>query len=560
MKKIANILLVAGAATCLLNACAEEEFTDRYLNPAKVTSTSVDQLFTGELEKANEILRIGYGRFMYHDQAVGKLAQAWGVALGSLYEGGMYQTSIWDWHIGVVTQYRVLKKEYEAAGDESLKAYELCGRAVMYHVMLQALDEFGKLPFSEVGLYPATGEMVYAHLDDTKTLYELIIDDLGAINNELPTAGAIATMSDWLNDGDMSKWRKYVNSLRLRAAIRVSGAEDYTNPDNSLKSKGEQVIKEILGDAGKHPVVTGVDDEIKVTPKGSGNGWWSSITGMDNYDQHSARNTAAHARIQRLDLNGDSLYNDADDDPRLPLLYDTVHGGSKSGKFVGINTRDEAGDVSAGITGEKGIKQYSFVNERSFRDNRRINSYVITPSEIAFYKAEAILRFSVAGDAKEEFVRGVRESVKMYAKINAESDAADPSAYRSPKVDMSYWTDDKINEFAEKLWNSDPSNKLKLVYEQLWLHCGIFNATECWNTLRRTGYPNDLYFPYVTGANVNVLLQRFIVPTSEVQRNKNMPDEDNRGAYTPGKSWWEVIFWARDLTNSSLYAGEVKTS
>jgi hypothetical protein len=32
---------------------------------------------------------------------------------------------------------------------------------------------------------------------------------------------------------------------------------------------------------------------------------------------------------------------------------------------------------------------------------------------------------------------------------------------------------------------------------------------------------------------------------SEAQRNTNMPNEDNYGAYTAGKSWWEVIFWAR---------------
>jgi hypothetical protein len=173
-----------------------------------------------------------------------------------------------------------------------------------------------------------------------------------------------------------------------------------------------------------------------------------------------------------------------------------------------------------------------------------MDSYVITPSEIAFYKAEAILRFGVGGDAKTEFVRGVYESVKMYAKINAESDAAGEAATRSPKVDMSYWTDPRINEFAAKLWDNE-ANKLKLVYEQLWLHCGIFNAVETWNILRRTGYPDDLYFPFTNAGNCRVLPQRFIIPTDEAQRNENMPNEDSFGAYTPGQSWWEVIFWAR---------------
>ncbi|MDR0725634.1 MAG: SusD/RagB family nutrient-binding outer membrane lipoprotein, partial [Prevotellaceae bacterium] len=536
MKKIFILLLAVSTVLFTLNSCTEEDYTDKYLNPEKVTTTSVDKLFTGVLEKAGEFLRIGYGRFMLHDQGVGKLAQAWGVRLDDeLYNDGLYMYSAWGWYIGVVTQYKVLKAEYEKAGDETLKAYELCGRAVMYQTMLQTLDEFGKLPYSEVGLYPATGEMVFAHLDDTKELYELIMDDLGAINSELPAAGEVAANTDWLNDGNMEKWRKYVNSLRLRAAIRVSGAEDYTNPENTLKTKGGDVIKEILGNPGQHPVVTGADDQILVTPHGTGNGWWSTITAYDNYAQWHSRNTASKARIDRLDLNGDGLYTPENDDPRLPLFYDPVQGGPKGGLYVGINTHDKAADIATNVSGVDGIKQYSFVNERSFRDNRKINSYVITASEIAFYKAEAILRFGVSGEARAEFIRGVYESVKMFAKINAESDAAGEAATRSPVVDMSYWTDARINEFAARLWDNG-SNKLKLVYEQLWLHCAIFNSTETWNTLRRTGYPNDLYFPYTDAGNCRVLPQRFIVPVSEAQRNENMPNEDNYGAYTPGES------------------------
>jgi hypothetical protein len=550
MKKISILLLAVSAVAFTLNSCTEEDFTDKYLNPEKVTTTSVDKLFTGVLEKASDFLKIGYGRYMLHDQGVGKLSQAWGaspntaVMDGGLYNDGLYMLESWGRYIGVATQYKVLKKEYEAVGDESLKVYELCGRAVMYQTMLQALDEFGKLPYSELGLYLATGEMVFAHLDDTKELYALIIDDLGAINSELPNAGSVPANTDWLNDGDMAKWRIYVNSLRLRAAIRVSGAEDYTNPENTLKEKGATVVKEILGNPAQHPVVTGADDQIFITPRGSGSGWWTSITGMDNYAQWSSRNTASKARIDRLDLNGDGLYSPVDDDPRLPLFYDPVQGGPKGGLYVGINLHDKGSDIDANITGVDGIKQYSFVNERSFRDNRKIYSYVITAAEIAFYKAEAILRFGVSGDAKNEFVRGIYESVKMYAKINAESDAAGEAATRSPVVDMSYWTDARINEFAAKLWDREP-NKYKLVYEQFWLHNAIFNATECWNVLRRTGYPNDLYWPYADGGNCRVVPQRFIVPADEANRNSNIPREDNFGVYTPGESWWEVIFWAR---------------
>jgi hypothetical protein len=547
MKRIYILLLAISAALFTFGSCAEEDFTDRYFNPEKVTTTSVDKLFTGVLDKAGDFLKIGYGRFMLHDQGVGKLAQSWGVRLDDeLYNDGLYMYETWGRYIGVVTQYKVLEKEYNALGDESLKAYVLCGKAVMYQAMLQALDEFGKLPYSEVGLYLINGEMAYAHLDDTKELYQLILDDLAVINDDLatlPEGVTVAAGTDWLNDGKMDKWRKYVNSLRLRAAIRLSTS----NPGNDKVGEAEKAIKEIFGDSNKYPVVTGADDQISVKWHGTGNGWWNTITGFDNYAQWHSRNTASKARIDRLDLNKDAVYSPAEDDPRLPLLYDPVQGGPKKGLYVGINTKDKPADVSANVSGVDGVKQYSFVNERSFRDNRKMDSYVITPSEVAFYKAEAIQRNIISGDAKAEFVRGVFESVKMYAKINAESDAAGEAATRSPAVDMSYWTDDRIKAFAEKIWGSE-TNKLKIIYEQLWLHCGIFNAVETWNTLRRTGYPDDLYFPYISsGSNCKVLPQRFIIPVSESERNNNVPNENNYGAYKPGESWWEVIFWAQEI-------------
>jgi hypothetical protein len=117
MKKIFILLLAVSTVLFTLNSCVEEDYTSKYLNPEKVTTTSVDKLFTGVLEKAGEFLRIGYGRFMLHDQGVGKLAQSWGaspnvdVMDAGLYNNGLYLYESWGRYIGVLTQYKLLKKE-----------------------------------------------------------------------------------------------------------------------------------------------------------------------------------------------------------------------------------------------------------------------------------------------------------------------------------------------------------------------------------------------------------------------------------------------------------------
>jgi hypothetical protein len=561
--------------------CSEEDFSDKYYDPTKVTSTTVEQLFTGVLEEAQEFLRLGYGRFFVHDPAFGIWAQTWGHRPdGDMYESNQMQVDgSYSRYIRVLTQYKLLKREFENSADQSVyKAYELCGRAVMLHVLFQTLDEFGRLPFEEVGLFPLTGEIVLPHLDDTKTLYQKVLDGLDEINSELAAGGNVNASTDWLNQGDMDKWRIYVNSLRLRCAVRLSGAEDYTNPDNDKASDAKQIIVAIFGDPNKYPIVTGVENQIYVENNftSSPNGWWTTITnhdGNDNGKNWAMRCTAGEALLQRLDLNQDSLYTAAADDPRLPLIFDPVQGGPREGKYVGINPRDDLSTansyVRGTIEGADGIKQLSSHNERSFRDNRKMKGYVITPSEILFYKAEAILRRIISGDAETAFKEAVLESVKMYATVNADSDATGESATRSPVVAgegtqwTSDWTDAKILAYAKAKWDAavSESDKLKLVYEQFWLHNTIFNTVETFNSLRRTGIPDNLYYGYRSDSNsTKVLPNRLIIPASEHERNPNIPNERSTVGYEQGKGNWEVIFWARDLTNPSQYKGTVKTS
>jgi hypothetical protein len=573
--------MFAALLTCY--NCTEEDFSNKYQDPSKVTSATIEQIFTGILEEANEFLRLGYGRFFVHDPAFGIWAQTWGTRPDiSIYESSQMQVDgSYGRYLKVLTQYKLLKRELDKSETpEVYKTYELCGRAVMLHVLFQTLDEFGRLPYEEVGMFALVGEIVLAHLEEAKPLYQKVIDGLGEINDELAAGGAIAASTDWLNHGDIDKWRIYVNSLRLRCAIRLSGTEDFTNPDNDMASDAKALIAEILGNPGKYPIVTSVDNQIYVENNfsESPNGWWSTLTdhdGNQNGRNWNMRCTASEALLKRLDLNQDSLYTAAADDPRLPLMYDPVQGGPRVGKYVGVDIHEDdrevvAAFISGTVEGANNIKQISSHNERSFRDNRKMKGYVITPSEILFYKAEAILRGIVSGDAESAFKDAVLESVKMYAVVNAESDCAkEDIPTRSPLVAgegtqwSADWTDAKIIAYAKAMWDAASStpDRLKLVYEQFWVHNTIFNAVETFNSLRRTGIPDNLYYGYRSGSNsTKVLPNRLIIPGSEHDRNPNIPNERSSIGYEQGKGNWEALFWARDLTNPAQYKGTVKTA
>ena len=524
--KFKCIVTVALIAAVTFSQCTDEAFNKRYADPSRVGAASIDKMMTGVFMSGLDFIKNSYWRFFGYDtQNVGSISQTWGMYTGpELYEGGFpaYIDEAWPKFQQVLVQFKMTEKMYDDLDDVKkaiYKPYYYGAKVFTYQCLLQTLDAFGDTPFFEVGQLGTTGKIVYPKRDDAKTLYELILDDLGPIADEFASGKLkITGASDFINDGNMDKWTKYANSIRLRAAIRVSSQGD-------LKTKGENVIKEILGASG-NPLVTGADDMIKLIRRGEGEFNWDRMDGITDWRRCRLASKAMMDRLQG--------------DPRMELLYDPVVAGPRKGQRVGVDTHDSRAVTAAYIEGS-GVEgtpcQYSFVNETSFRENKNIEGYVVTPSEIAFYKAEAIQRSLVGGNAKDEFVKAVRESVKLYAGINAESTAPDPTLTRSPKVDMSAWSDDAIDAFASDKWDNT-ANKLQLIYEQLWLHCGIINSMQSWNTIRRTGYP-ELYYPTTTSIICPDVPQRFIVPASEWGINPNIEREEYPAAY------YKKLFWAK---------------
>ncbi|KAA6343878.1 hypothetical protein EZS27_008477 [termite gut metagenome] len=522
MKKYSIITMIALAVFTFCR-CSDDAYSEKYADPSKVSTASVDKLMTGVLMAGRDYVTPNYWRFFARDnQDIGAIAQTWGMTVdAALYEGGYppYADEGWTKFQQVLTQFKVLEKVYNELGDAektTFKPYYLVGKAFMYLTLLQTLDVWGDIPFSEAGLLPVTGEIVFPHLDDAKTLYTTLLDDLGTINDELSGSGSISASSDFINDGSAEKWIKLINSVRLRAAIRVSSQGD-------LASKGEQIIKEILGNPAKYPVVTGSDDMIKLVNRREGDFNWSRLEGITDW--------------RECRLASKAMLDALTGDPRLPLIYDKVLGGPNKDKYVGVDTHDTEAIVSALINGtgvEGNTCQYSYVNETSYRDNHNIEGYVVTPSEIGFYKAEAILKGLITGDAKAEFVKAIKESVDLYAKINANSDAPDATIGRSPKVDMSAWNDAAIEAFAASKWQ----NNVQCIYEQLWLHCGIISSLESWNTIRRTGFP-ALYYPTVNSVKYPTVPQRYNIPQAEWTTNPNIENDVN--------AYQKVLFWAKKV-------------
>jgi hypothetical protein len=81
-------------------------------------------------------------------------------------------------------------------------------------------DTYGAIPFSEGGA-GLTDQIFLPKYDQQKDIYPKLIQELTEASAALSAAGTIES-SDVLYAGNITKWKKFANSLLLRAGMRLS--------------------------------------------------------------------------------------------------------------------------------------------------------------------------------------------------------------------------------------------------------------------------------------------------------------------------------------------------
>ena len=240
------------------------------------------------------------------------------------------------------------------------------------------------------------------------------------------------------------------------------------------------------------------------------------------------------------------IYVKGTDDPRILLYYNPVSitnkysGNKDENRYLGtdLTVSDEATEYynsqavdAFGNTGFSQITQKGF-----FWENDKFDMLIMSSPEIHFLKAEAYLMgYGVQADenkAKEEFLKAVSQSIKLYYYYDLNSTGENSRKYDSP-------TDDEINLFAESKWvDTKYENKQDAIITQKWLHFAITASREAWSDLRRTGYPSGLVFPEVAGTIPNVPT-RWKYPTTEMDYNPYYKDVQSEDTY------YTKLFWAK---------------
>jgi hypothetical protein len=540
MKYFKQLLIITTMLLALLLGSCTKDFEEINTNPHGFTTASDGALFNNVIKSLqpgwNEQFYINNEILYKQTQLAALTREAWGnFTLGT--------EDIWRNYYRVLPEIRELEKRFEKYEETpSLINMKAMLKIALALKTFKLTDLFGDMPFSEAGygfhdlsllrpVYDSQRNIYLALLDDLKWADENI-DEMAAVEPPFTTFRAF----DLLFNGDMLKWKKLANSLRLRHALRMSEKEPVL---------AGAIIKEIIEN--ERPVFYGYDF---ITPKLESAALWPSAMGFKNeslnwsFREHN--NLRMGSNIWRNLSSNNNIDGSGIFDPRTYIFFER----DNSNRWVAFPQFPDASTPSSGgipygehrdgagafnIKGEACI--YSPFNYFLIRDEDFMPVIIITGAEIHYIKAEAYFRgIGVAEDKMQgeiEYLNGINSSVSWWKPV-AENSRLPSSGIRfTDMINIPPGLSAASVQMHFGFWNvGSDEEKLKFIYTQRWLDA-FRQPAEAYALARRTGMtPRE---------GIDIDHFRLPYPPSEVESNsENWAEAVSRqgGDGTGAKIWW----------------------
>ncbi len=517
-----------------------KDFEEINTNPNNFTTASDGALFNAVLSS----LQLGWNEQFYinneilykQTQQAALTEEAWGnFTLGT--------EEIWSNYYGSLPEIRELQKRFSTYdGSPGVMNMKAMLEITLAMKTFKVTDLFGDIPFSKAGYGFQDLDLLRPEYDTQKDIYLALLETLkwadGQIDDTAEPAEPFTTFIqfDKLFNGDMLKWKKLANSLRMRHAMRMAEIEP--------ELAGE-IIHDIIEN--DKPVFLGYDF---ITPVFESACLWPAAIGFRNeslnwsFREHNNLRMGSaiwHQLSENDNTDGSGIF-----DPRAYIFFET----NNDDQWVPFPQLPEAGTPSEGgipygthrdqagafyIKGETCL--YSPFNYFIVADMDYMPIIFITGAEIHFIKAEAYFRgIGVAMDKDQadiEYMNGINASVGWWMSVAENSQL--PTS-RLAFTDM-VTIPDKIDASSVLMkfgsWNAvTEEEKLLFIYTQWWLDA-FRQPWEAYALARRTGKtPRE-------GAPISHY--RLPYPPSEMEFNSANCEQAiaRQGGDTPEiKIWW----------------------
>lgn len=424
-----------------------------------------------------------------------------------------YTSLYWDNHYRWFNSLSNLIDQYEES-DTYVNAVAVM-RIWRVWITHRATDLLGDIPYSNVldGVY-----------DSQESIYKDMLSELELAVSSIDPAYTM--FADPIYAGDLDKWAKFANSLRLRLAMRISGVEPALAKSHAEAAVAGGVLEQIAD-------MPTMYANTAIWGEGYSYNyyfWWGSGNGM-----------AMTGTFYDLTVGiGGLSFNTADvgeatdyptiADPRATIIFGT----SDQNTDVQPGFEGRWSGIAAGLSAEARQEPENFV-----QNNSRINvtlrgtfngdndrEWTIMPiAEVWFLRAEGALNgWSMAATVQEAYENGVAASFEYWGLGSASE----------------YLASNEVNQQGvSAAWGDGHGTDLEKVITQKFIGGYPDNGWEAWADLRRLELPEvNFGLQFNTNIPPGEVIQRVKYPSSQAILNednyKTVAGSDNEGT----KQWW----------------------
>lgn len=385
------------------------------------------------------------------------------------------------WYYGYIQLNNLyeIKKKAEAEDAKNMLGVAKVLEAMIFQILT---DTWRDIPYTQ-SIQLGDGVLLPTY-DRQEDIYPAMLASLEEANTLLGSgANDNLGAGDVLFGGDVSKWQKFCNSLRLRMATRISGVNS---------GLAQSTIESIMGNLSANPIMeSNADNAFFVYPGSTPyeDTWYEDFTGRDDHG-------VSDVLINALKDNND---------PRLSIIAKPNDDNEYNGFTIGAASQPSLGTISR-------------IGAR-YRENPSGFSPFMRYAEVMFHVAEAAQKgYNVGMSAEDAYNAGVTASCLENGVAQADVDT--------------YLAGDAAFD-----------GSLEKIYWQEWI--ALFKqGMEAWSLYRRTGIPSTHYIaPGTSYTGHNTPPFRYPYPNNELTLNggnsKAFADEV-KDDFWGKQMWWDT--------------------
>lgn len=377
-------------------------------------------------------------------------------------------------------------------------------------------DHFGPIPYFDAAkpqdIIPYDSmDKIY---DDFFKRLDVAVADL----KSLPSGATVFKGYEIMYDGDVDKWIRFANTLKLRLALRISNIDPARAKTEAESAVAAGVLTENSQNAFLQKVQAGNDT--------------NGLAQVAAWNEFAMSSTIAS-------------YLKGYEDPRLKVYFQpSVATGEYNSIRNGLSPT-ALGESRNTPSYNSNVGTYWAVKkeDNTFSPNLTAAFHIMCCAEAYFLRAEGALNgWNMAGNAQELYEEGIQKSFEQWEIKDAVEEYLDSS-----KLPIA--PDDSNNSPAVSAtpvkWAQTVSLQREQIGTQKWL--AIFpNGMEAWAEYRRSGYP--VMYPVVQSDNSllpqGMFINRLPYPLTEQANNEVELEKGRKLLGGPDdvttKLWWDV--------------------